>query len=76
MDSVTLPLDQEAFASEDVAAGRYRSVSDAVVGAVSLLERHQQARAKLPASVGAAKEVPNRDSCLTGDVRATFALRT
>ena len=80
MDSVTLPPDLERFATEAVAAGRYRSVSDVVAAAVTLLQRHEQARAELLASVRAAKEESDRDGYLTGDevaerVRATIARR-
>jgi putative addiction module CopG family antidote len=53
--------------TEAVAAGRYRSVSDVVAAAVTLLQRHEQARAELLASVRAAKEESDRDGYLTGD---------
>ena len=80
MDTVTLPPDLERFATEAVAAGRYRTVSDVVAAAVTLLQRHEQARAELLASVLAAKEESDRDGYLTGDeaaerVRATIARR-
>jgi len=78
MDSVTLPPDLERFATEAIAAGRYRDVSDVVAAGVSLLQRQEQARAELLVSVLAAKEESDRDGYLTGDVvaervRATIA---
>jgi putative addiction module CopG family antidote len=80
MDDVTLPPELERFATEAVAAGRYQSVSDVVAAGVSLLQRQEQARAELLASVQAAKEESDRDGYLTGDevadrVRATIARR-
>jgi putative addiction module CopG family antidote len=78
MDDVTLPPELEKFAAEAVAAGRYRDLSELVAAGVSLLQRQEQARAELLASVLAAKEESNRDGYLTGDevadrVRATIA---
>jgi putative addiction module CopG family antidote len=80
MDKVTLPPALERFATEAVAAGRYRDVSDVVAAAMTLLQRQEQARAELLASVLAAKEASERDGYLTGDevaahVRATIARR-
>jgi len=80
MSAVILPPDLERFATEAVAAGRYRTVSDVVAAAVTLLRRHEQARAELLASVLAAKQESDRDGYLTGDevaerVRATIARR-
>ena len=80
MSAVILPPDLERFATEAVAAGRYRTVSDLVAAAVTLLRRHEQARAELLASVLAAKQESDRDGYLTGDevaerVRATIARR-
>jgi len=81
MDTVILPPELERFATEAVAAGRYRTVSEVVAAGVSLLQRHEQARAELLASVLAAKEESDRDGYLTGDevaerVRATIARKT
>jgi antitoxin ParD1/3/4 len=81
MDNVTLPPELERFATEAVAAGRYRDVSDVVAAGVSLLQRQEQARAELLASVQAAKEESDRSGYLNGDevaeqVRATIARRT
>ena len=78
MDNVTLPPELERFAAEAVAAGRFRDVSDVVAAGVSLLQRQEQARAELLASVLAAKEESDQDGYLTGDevaerVRETIA---
>jgi putative addiction module CopG family antidote len=78
MDTVTLPPELERFATDAVAAGRYRSVSEVVAAGVSLLQRQEQARAELLASVVVAKEESDREGYLTGDevaerVRATIA---
>lgn len=78
MDDVTLPPELERFATEAVAAGRYRNLSEVVTAGVSLLQRQEQARAELLASVLAAKEESDRDGYLTGDevaerVRTTIA---
>jgi len=80
MDSVTLPPELERFAIEAVATGRYRDVSDVIAAGVSLLRRHENARAQLLASVVAAKQESDRDGYLTGDevaerVRATIGRR-
>jgi antitoxin ParD1/3/4 len=81
MDTVTLPPELERFATEAVAAGRYRTVSDVVAAAMTLLRRQEQTRAELLTSVLAAKAESDRDGYLTGDevaerVRATIARRT
>ena len=73
-----LPPELERFATEAVAAGRYRDVSDVVAAAVSLLRRQEAARAELLASVLAAEEEADRVGCVTGDemvarVRARLA---
>jgi putative addiction module CopG family antidote len=78
VDNVTLPPELERFAAEAVAAGRYRDVSDVVVAGVRLLQRQDEARAELLASVLVAKEESDREGYLTGDevaarVRATIA---
>ena len=80
MGNVTLPPELERFASEAVATGRYRDVSAVVAAGVSLLQRQEQARAELLASVVAAKDESDQDGCLTGNevaaqVRATIARR-
>jgi len=81
MDNVTLPPELERFATEAVAAGRYRDVSDVVAAGVSLLQRQEQARAELLTSVLGAKKESDRSGYLNGDevaeqVRATIARRT
>ena len=78
MDDVTLPPELERFAEAAVAAGRYRDVSAVVAAGVSLLQRQDQARAELLASVLAAEEEAEREGCVTGDemiarVRARLA---
>jgi antitoxin ParD1/3/4 len=78
MDNVTLPPELERFAEEAVAAGRYRDVSDLVAAGVSLLQRQEQARAELLASVLASEAEAEREGCVTGDemiarVRARLA---
>ena len=81
MDTVTLPPELEQFAEQAVATGRFRNVSEVVAAGVSLLQRQEQARAELLASVLAAKEESDRQGYLTGDevaarVRATIARKT
>ena len=81
MENVTLPPELERFATEAVASGRYRDISAVVAAGVSLLQRQEQARAELLASVLAAKEASDRNGYLTGDevaerVRATIARKT
>jgi putative addiction module CopG family antidote len=81
MDDVTLPPELARFAEEVVAAGRFPDVSAVLVAGVSLLQRQEQARAELLASVLAAKEESDRDGYLTGDevadrVRATIARKS
>ena len=78
MNNVTLPPELERFAEAAVAAGRYRDVSAVVAAGVSLLQRQDQARAELLASVLAAEEEAEREGCVTGDemiarVRARLA---
>lgn len=81
MTTVILPPELEQFATEGIAAGRYRDVSEVIEAGVSLLKRREQARSELLASVLAAKEESERDGYLTGDqvaerVRATIARKT
>ena len=68
----------ERFAEEAVAVGRFRNVAAVVAAGVSLLQRQEQARADLLASVLAAEAEAERDGCVTGDemlacVRARLA---
>ena len=62
METVTLPPELERFATEVVASGRYRTVAEVAAAGVTLLQRQEQARAELLASVLAAKEESDRDS--------------
>jgi len=81
MNAVILPPELERFAEEAVASGRYHDMGDLLAAGVRLLQRHEQARAELLASVLAAKAESERDGYLTGDevaerVRATIARKT
>ena len=64
MDSVTLPPDLEQFATEAVAAGRFRDVSEVVAAGIGLLRRQDAARAELLASVIAAEQEGDRHGYL------------
>ena len=73
-----LPPELERFAEEAVASGRFLNVSAVVAAGVSLLQRQEQARAELLASVLAAQEEAEREGCISGDdmiarVRARLA---
>ena len=61
MDNVTLPPELERFATEAVAAGRYRDVSAVVAAGVSLLQRQEAARAEFIASLEAAEAEAERE---------------
>jgi putative addiction module CopG family antidote len=67
MVTVTLTPEQEHFAAESVAQGRFRDVDDVVRASLELLRRQEQARAELLASVLAAEEEADRDGYLTAD---------
>lgn len=76
-----LPPELEQFATEEVAAGRYRDLDDVVRAGLSLLRQRAQARSGLLASVLAAREEGDRLGTLTGEevaahVRQTIARRT
>ena len=78
MDAVTLPPELEQFAAEAISTGRYRDLSELVSAGMRLLQRQDEARAELLASVLAAKQESDREGYLTGDevaerVRATIA---
>jgi antitoxin ParD1/3/4 len=78
MDNVTLPPELERFVAEAIAAGRYGSASEAVVAGLGLLQRQEQARAELLASVLAAEAEAEREGCVSGEemiarVRARLA---
>ena len=63
----TLPPDLERFATEAVAAGRYRTVAEVVAVGVSLLQRQEAARAEFVASLEAAEAEGEREGFLTAD---------
>jgi Arc/MetJ-type ribon-helix-helix transcriptional regulator len=70
-----------AVRSEAVAAGRYRNLAEVLAAGVGLLQRHEQARAELPAPVLAARQEAERDGYLNGDdllarVESRLAQRT
>ena len=81
MTDVTLSPEQERFAAEAVASGRYRDVSEVVGAALDGLRQLERQRAELLASVIAAEQEGERDGFLMGDevaarVRATIARRS
>ncbi len=67
MDAISLPPELEQFAAEAVAAGRYRDTADLVRAGLELLQRREQARTELLASVLAAQEEGDRIGYVTGD---------
>ena len=78
---MVLPPEVERFATEAVAAGRYRDLAEVVVAGVELLEQRDRARAEFAASILAAQEEADRVGYLTADevaarVRATIARKT
>ena len=81
MTNVTLSPEQERFAAEAVASGRFRDVSEVVGAALDGLRQLERQRAELLASVIAAEQEGERNGFLTGDevaarVRATIARRS
>ncbi len=74
MDHVILPPDLEQFATEVVAAGRYRDMAELVAAGISLVRRQEQARADFVASLEAAEAESERDGFHTiDDVHAEMA---
>lgn len=61
MDTVTLPPDLARFATEAIAAGRYRDVADVVAAGVRLLQRQDEARSAFVASLDEAIAEGERD---------------
>ena len=61
MENVTLPPELERFATEAVAAGRYRDVAEVVATGLSLLQRQEQARAEFVVSLEAAEAESDRE---------------
>lgn len=64
---VTLPLELERFATEAVAHGRYRDVSEVVQAGVSLLQRAEAARIAFERSLDEALAEGVRDGFSTID---------
>jgi putative addiction module CopG family antidote len=60
MHAVTLPPGLEQFATEAVAAGRYRNVAEVVVSALDLLQHAEASSAALIASLDAAQDEGRR----------------
>ena len=67
MDGTTLPPELDRFAVEAVASGRYASRDEVIAAGVELLRRQDEERARLLASVLAAREEAERDGYLTSD---------
>ena len=65
MDNVTLPPELERFATDAVAAGRCRDLSEVVAAGLSLLQRQEQARAAFNASLEAAEAEGEREGFFT-----------
>ncbi|MBO0710686.1 MAG: type II toxin-antitoxin system ParD family antitoxin [Acetobacteraceae bacterium] len=69
LESVTLPPELERFATEAVAAGRYRHVSSVVAAGVRLLQRQAEARSAFAGSLEEAIAAGERDGfCSIEDV--------
>ena len=67
MDGVTLPPDLEQFATEAVAAGRYRDTAEVVRAGVQLLQRAEAEVAEFVASLETARDEANRDGWVSLD---------
>jgi antitoxin ParD1/3/4 len=67
MTNVTLSPEQERFAADAVAAGRYRSIDEVVRAALAGLQRLELQRADLLASVVAAETEGERDGFMSSD---------
>jgi antitoxin ParD1/3/4 len=61
MDTVSLPPDLERFASEAIAAGRYRDLSELVAAGVCLLRRAEAERAAFIRSLEDAEAEADRE---------------
>jgi putative addiction module CopG family antidote len=61
MDTITLPPELERFATEAIATGRYRDVSDLITAGLNLLQRHEQACAAFARSLEEAAAESERD---------------
>ena len=67
MDGVSLPPDLERFATEAVAAGRYRDVADVVAAGVRLLQQADAEVAAFVRSLDEAQAEGERDGFLTAE---------
>lgn len=67
MDTVTLPPELERFASEAVAAGRYRDLSEVVTAGMRLLQREEAELAAFVDSLEAARAEADRDGWVSLD---------
>jgi putative addiction module CopG family antidote len=61
MDNVTLPPELERFATEAVAAGRYRDLSDVLAAGVKLLQQAEAEVAAFVDSLEAARAEADRE---------------
>jgi len=61
MENVTLPPELERFATEAVAAGRYRDLSDVLAAGVKLLQQAEAEVAAFVDSLEAARAEADRD---------------
>jgi len=67
MDPVTLPPDLERFAEAEIAAGRFRDLSEVVAAGIDLLRRAEAERAAFVASLEAAETEADRDGWFSLD---------
>lgn len=66
MDDITLTPDLERFATEAVAAGRYRDMSEVARAGLSLLQQTEAELADFVASLDEARAEGERDGFLSG----------
>ncbi len=67
MNGITLTPELEQFATEAVAAGRYRDMSDVVQAGVALLKQAEAEMAAFIAPLEEARAEGERDGCLTAE---------
>lgn len=67
MDHVTLPPELECFATEAIAAGRYRDMDELLRTGVGLLRRLEEERRGFVASLQAAEAEADRVGCVSLD---------
>ena len=65
MDNVMLTPEQERFATEAVASGRYRDTAEVVRAGVNLLQRAEAEAAEFVASLEEARAEADRDGWVT-----------